>query len=147
MYQYTLLAVGQTNDPTTLQKETMSYCMPRLSVSRPVCQSHVQCLPCCYLLIKCDLISIYCISAFQPPPAQWALCACVPVPVGEPWNVFCWRLYCDNIFPSESQAALCSGATFPPPPTGHSLSVGCTASSHTKVPLKYQFVYSSVLNM
>lgn len=36
---------------------------------------------------------------------------------------------------------------FPCPLTGHSLSVGYTASSHTKVPLKYQFVYSSVLNM
>ena len=36
---------------------------------------------------------------------------------------------------------------FPCPLTGHSLSAGYTVSSHTKVPLKYQFVYSSVLNM
>lgn len=84
--------------------------------------SHIQYLLCCHFLIRSDFISIYCILVFQRPQAQWALCVCVPVPVGEPWNVFCLRLYCDNIFPSESQAALCSGATFPLP-TNRTLSV------------------------
>lgn len=36
---------------------------------------------------------------------------------------------------------------FPCPLTGHTLSVGYTTSSHTKGPLKYQFVYSSGLNV
>ena len=142
-YWCMLLAAEQTNDLPRLPKETANG-GKRRSVARPVPHRYnTFCAVVSWSKVTSFPFAVYWFSS----QTQWALCACVPVLAGEPWNVFCLRLYCDNIFPSESQAALCSGATFPCPLTGHTLSAGYATNSHTKGPLKYQFVYSSVWNV
>lgn len=109
--------------------------------------TRTQYLLCCHFLIKSDLISIYCILVFQQPGAQWALCVCVLVPVGSPGTFSVYGFTVITFSPLNHSRRCVVVPPFPCPLTGHSLSVGYAASSHTKVPLKYQFVYSSVLNM
>lgn len=145
-----LLAAEQTNVLASLLKETnsaLSYFKVECSQACLWLTHPVQYLLCSHFLIKSDLISIYCIWVFQQPEAQWALCVCVLVPVGSPGTFSVYGFTVITFSPLNHRQRCVVVPPFPCPLTGHSLSVGYTVSSHTKVPLKYQFVYSSVLNM
>lgn len=68
------------------------------------------------------------------PQSQWA--ECVPVHLRSRGTFSVYSFTVITFSPLNHRLRCVVVPPFPCPPTGHSLSAGCTSGSHTKVPLK-----------